>query len=159
MENIKGDIAKLLKLFGGQKQQEKAQEKDQAKKPPSGNKVLNFMPVAYNDDQEYKSLEETILTDSCGWIFAELEWEEWLKLPEAKRPILALTSGPGTGKSHMAAAVHDKLAQRAKEDDIGHTCVGHFYFHEQEDSYNYFLYGVITIIIQIAETNNIACKK
>ncbi|KAH6991857.1 hypothetical protein EDB82DRAFT_459229 [Fusarium venenatum] len=158
-ENIRGDIAKLLKLFGGQKQQEKSQEKPQTNKPPSGNKVRNFMLIVYNDDQEYKSLKETLLPDSCSWIFAQPEWEDWLKLPEAKRPILALTSGPGTGKSHMAAAVYDKLAQRAKQDETGHTCVGHFYFREQEDTYRFFLCGIITVIIQIAESNNIVCEK
>ncbi|OBS23261.1 hypothetical protein FPOA_03813 [Fusarium poae] len=162
-ENIRGDIAKLLKLFGGQKQKEKSQEKSQEKpqtnKPPSGNKVRHFMLVVYNDDHEYRSLEETLLPDSCGWIFSEPEWEDWLKLPDTKRPIFALTSGPGTGKSHMAAAVYDKLAQRAKQDETGHTCVGHFYFREQELHYSFFLGGIITIIIQIAESNNIVCEK
>lgn len=157
-ENIRGDIAKILKLFGGQKK-EKTMEKPQANKPTSSNSIRNAMPIVFNDDHEYHALKETLLPDSCNWIFSEPEWEEWLKLPEGSRPILAVASEPGTGKSHMAAALHDKLAQRASEDETGHTCVAHFYFREQEDAFAFFLCGVITVINRIAETNYAACEK
>ncbi|KLO89182.1 uncharacterized protein LW93_12603 [Fusarium fujikuroi] len=157
-ENIRGDIAKILKLFGGQKK-EKTMEKPQANKPTSSNSIRNAMPIVFNDDHEYHALKETLLPDSCSWLFSEPEWEEWLKLPDGTRPILAVTSEPGTGKSHMAAALHDKLAQRASEDETGHTCVAHFYFREQEDAFAFLLCGVITVINRIAETNYAACEK
>ncbi|VZI19869.1 unnamed protein product, partial [Fusarium fujikuroi] len=157
-ENIRGDIAKILKLFGGQKK-EKAMEKPQANKPTSSNSIRNAMPIVFNDDHEYHALKETLLPDSCSWLFSEPEWEEWLKLPDGTRPILAVASEPGTGKSHMAAALHDKLAQRASEDETGHTCVAHFYFREQEDAFAFLLCGVITVINRIAETNYAACEK
>ncbi|KAF4345314.1 hypothetical protein FBEOM_718 [Fusarium beomiforme] len=159
-ENIRGDIAKILKLFGGQSQKkEKTTEKPQAKKTASANSVRNALPVVLNDSHEYQTLKETILPDSCGWVFSEPEWEEWLKLPDGARPILALAAEPGTGKSHLAAALHDKLAQRASEDETGHTCVAHFYFREQEDQFSYFLCGIVTVINRIAETNYTACEK
>ncbi|KAL7768437.1 hypothetical protein ACKLNR_002738 [Fusarium oxysporum f. sp. zingiberi] len=157
-ENIKGDIAKILKLFGGQKK-ERSTEKPQAKKPASANSIRNAMPVVFNDGHEYQTLKETLLPDSCGWVFSEPEWEEWLKIPDGERPILALTAEPGSGKSHLAAAVHDKLTQRANEDETGNTCVTHFYFREQEDAFAFFLCGIITVINQIAETNHAACEK
>ncbi|KAF4467773.1 hypothetical protein FALBO_5347, partial [Fusarium albosuccineum] len=157
-ENIKGDIAKILKLFGGQKK-ETAMEKPQANKPPSSNSIRNSMPIVFNDDHEYQALKETLLPDSCGWVFSEPEWEEWLKLPEGTRPILALTAEPGTGKSHLAAVLHDKLAQRAAEDETGNTCVAHFYFREQEDAFALLICGVITVVNRIAETNHAACEK
>ncbi|KAF5975526.1 hypothetical protein FBULB1_7306 [Fusarium bulbicola] len=121
--------------------------------------ILGCTAVMFNDDHEYHALKETLLPDSCNWIFSEPEWEEWLKLPEGSRPILAVASEPGTGKSHMAAALHDKLAQRASEDETGHTCVAHFYFREQQDAFAFFLCGVITVINRIAETNYAACEK
>ncbi|KAF9768835.1 hypothetical protein IL306_013811 [Fusarium sp. DS 682] len=157
-ENIRGDIAKILKLFGGQKKAETT-EKPQANKPTSANSIRNAMPIVFNDNHEYQALKETLLPDSCGWVFSEPEWEEWLKLPDGTRSILALAAEPGTGKSHLAAALHDKLAQRASEDETGHTCVAHFYFREQEDAFAFWLCGVITIINRIAETNHLACER
>ncbi|KAF5679594.1 hypothetical protein FHETE_759 [Fusarium heterosporum] len=157
-ESIRSDMAKLLTLFDGQKKG-RSIEKPQANKPPSANGVRNSMYVVPNDDHEYQSLKETLLPDSCGWLFLEPEWEGWLKMPEGRRPVLAITSDPGTGKSHLAAAIHDKLAQTAKGDDTGHTCVAHFYFREQEDSFAFFICGIVTIINQIAETNYAACER
>ncbi|EEU37966.1 uncharacterized protein NECHADRAFT_84310 [Fusarium vanettenii 77-13-4] len=156
--SIKDDVAKLLKLFGGQKK-EKQPEKPQANKPPSANGIRNAMPVVGQDDHEYQVLKETLLTDSCSWVFSEPEWEEWLNMKDGTRPILAITGQPGTGKSHLAASVHDMLEQRAREDDTGHTCVAHFYFREQEESFAWFICGMITLVNQIAETNNAACEK
>jgi hypothetical protein len=157
-ESIKDDVAKLLKLFGGQKN-EKQLEKPQANKPPSANGIRHAMPVIGKDDHEYQVLKETLLPDSCSWVFSEPEWEEWLNMKDGTRPILAITAQPGTGKSHLAASVHDMLKQRAREDDTGHTCVAHFYFREQENSFAWFLCGIITLVNQIAETNNAACEK
>ncbi|KAL2676439.1 hypothetical protein Neosp_010197 [[Neocosmospora] mangrovei] len=156
--SIKDDVAKLLKLFGGQKK-EKQPEKPQANKPPSANGIRNAMPVVSQDDHEYQVLKETLLTDSCSWVFSEPEWEDWLNMKDGTRPILAITGQPGTGKSHLAASVHDMLEQRAREDDTGHTCVAHFYFREQEESFALFLCGLITLVNQIAATNNAACEK
>ncbi|KAJ9412530.1 hypothetical protein FOXG_14883 [Fusarium oxysporum f. sp. lycopersici 4287] len=134
-------------------------EKPQANKPPSSSSIRNFMPIVPNDDHEYQALKETLLPDSCSWVFSEPEWEEWLKFPEGTRPILALIAEPGAGKSHMAASLHDKLAQRAAEDETGNTCVAHFYFREQDDSWGIFLGGIITVINRIAETNHAACER
>ncbi|SPJ78834.1 uncharacterized protein FTOL_07225 [Fusarium torulosum] len=157
-ESIRGDIAKLLTLFDAQKK-ERSTEKPQANKPPSANSVRNSMPEIFDDKHEYQTLKETLLPDSCGWVFSEPEWEEWLKMPDGTRPILAITADPGTGKSHIAAAIHDKLSSKAKEDDSQHACVSHFYFREQVEAFAYFLCGVITIINQVAETNFTACEK
>ncbi|KAI6764010.1 hypothetical protein HG530_007799 [Fusarium avenaceum] len=157
-ESIRGDIAKLLTLFNAQKK-DRATEKPQANKPPSANSVRNSMPEVFDDKHEYQTLKETILPDSCGWVFAEPEWEKWLKMLDGTRPILAITADPGTGKSHIAAAIHDKLLHKAKEDDAEHICVGHFYFREQVEAFAIFLCGVITIINQISETNFAACEK
>jgi hypothetical protein len=157
-ESIRGDIAKLLTLFDAQKK-ERSTEKPQANKPPSANSVRNAMPEIFGDKHEYQTLKETLLPDSCGWVFSEPEWEEWLKMPDGTRPILAITADPGTGKSHIAAAIHDKLSRKAKEDDAEHACVSHFYFREQVEAFAYFDCGVITIVNQVAESNFAACEK
>ncbi|KAJ0132542.1 Uncharacterized protein HZ326_24373, partial [Fusarium oxysporum f. sp. albedinis] len=120
-ENIKDDVAKLLKLFGGH-QKEKKLEKPQANKPPSANALRNVLPTVGNDDHEYNILKETLLPDSCGWVFQEPEWEQWLSIEDGSSPLLAITAQPGAGKSHLAASVYDKLAHMAKDDDSGHTC-------------------------------------
>ncbi|KAM0199639.1 hypothetical protein ACHAQI_012013 [Fusarium lateritium] len=157
-ESIRGDIAKLLTLFDTQKK-ERSTEKPQANRPPSANSVRNSMPEVFDDKHEYQTLKETLLPDSCGWVFSEPEWEEWLKMPDGNRPILAITADPGTGKSHIAAAIYDKLSQKAKAEDTEHVCVSHFYFREQVEAFAYFSSGVITIINQVAETNFAACER
>ncbi|KAF4992395.1 hypothetical protein FGRMN_7207 [Fusarium graminum] len=157
-ESIRGDLAKLLTLFDGQKEAMSI-DKPQVNKSPHANSVRNSMYVVPNDDCVYQSLKETLLPDSCGWLFLEPEWEDWLRIPEGSRPVLAVTSDPGTGKSHLAAAIHDKLAQLVKEDETGYACVGHFYFREQEDSFAFLVCGITTIINQVAENNNAACER
>ncbi|KAM0551741.1 hypothetical protein ACHAPJ_008308 [Fusarium lateritium] len=157
-ENIKDDVAKLLKLFGGD-QGEKKIEKPQANKPPSASALRNGLPTVANDDHEYNVLKETLLPDSCGWVFQEPEWEQWLSVKDGSRPLLAITGPPGAGKSHLAASVHDKLAHMAKDDESGHTCIGHFYFREREFTYQWFVAGIVTVINQLAETNSAACDK
>lgn len=157
-ENIKDDMAKLLKLFGEQGS-EKHLERPQGNKPPSANSIRNSLPVVGRDDHEYRVLKETLLPESCTWVFSEREWGKWLNMEDGTRPMLAITGHPGSGKSHLAASIHDKLEQMAREDETGNTAVAHFYFREQEETFSYFLCGIVTVVNQIAETNYVACEK
>ncbi|KAE9575143.1 hypothetical protein CGMCC3_g8860 [Colletotrichum fructicola] len=174
-ENIKNDVAKLLKLFGGQTEESQANSdmlgsassvKGVQDAKESGDKTLSARAIRYfipelgrNIEEESEALRETLLPDFCNWVFSEPSWNDWLAMKEGERPVLAITGQPGIGKSHLAVALYDKLEERAREDETGHTCVVHFYFREEDDVFCSFLSCMVSIVIQIAETSNAACEK
>ncbi|KAI8247854.1 hypothetical protein K4K53_001386 [Colletotrichum sp. SAR 10_77] len=174
-ENIKNDVAKLLKLFGGQTEESQANSdlldsassvKSVQDAQESGDKTLSARAIRYfipglgrNIEEESEALRETLLPDFCNWVFSEPSWNDWLAMKDGERPVLAITGQPGIGKSHLALALYDKLEERAREDETGHTCVVHFYFREEDDVFCSFLSCMVSIVIQIAETSNAACEK
>ncbi|PNP46550.1 hypothetical protein TGAMA5MH_02008 [Trichoderma gamsii] len=165
-ENIRTDVAKLLKAFTEQnaKHDHKGKPSSQeASKPASASRVRNVMPDVEGEGHEYKILKETLIPDTCTWVFSQPEWEAWIK-PDEKdatvpKPILALAGPPGTGKSHLAATVYDKLYSIAKEDSTQRTCVAHFYFREQVRDLCWFLKGIVTVIIQVVEQSAPLCER
>ncbi|KAL7920644.1 hypothetical protein ACQKWADRAFT_298070 [Trichoderma austrokoningii] len=165
-ENIRSDVAKLLKAFTEQnaKHDHKGKPSSQeASKPASASRVRNVMPDVEGEGHEYKILKETLVPDTCTWVFSQPEWEAWIK-PDEKdapvlKPILALSGPPGTGKSHLAATVYDKLYTLAKEDSSQRTCVAHFYFREQQKDLAWFLKGVVTVINQVVEQSAPLCER
>ncbi|EQB45411.1 NACHT and TPR domain-containing protein [Colletotrichum gloeosporioides Cg-14] len=174
-ENIKNDVAKLLKLFGGQTEESQANSdllgsassaKGVMDAEESGGETLSARAVRYfipvlgrNIEEESEALRETLLPDFCNWVFSEPSWIDWLAMKDGERPVLAITGQPGIGKSHLAVALYDKLEERAREDETGHTCVVHFYFREEDEVFCSFLTCMASFVIQIAETNNAACEK
>ncbi|KAF5003633.1 hypothetical protein FDECE_9839 [Fusarium decemcellulare] len=157
-ETIRNDMAKLLKAFNEQKsEQKKGKERarnDQAK-PPSAKRIRNMLPEVEGEDHEYHILQETIVKDTCTWVFGEPQWDEWLAKKEA---LLAITGHPGSGKSHIGATVYEKLLQRARDDSSKHTCAAHFYFREESQSLSIFLNAVSTIINQVVEQSATVCE-
>ncbi|GFP58593.1 hypothetical protein TASIC1_0010040400 [Trichoderma asperellum] len=165
-ENIRSDVAKLLKAFTEQnaKHDHKGKPSSQeASKPASASRVRNAMPDVEGEGHEYKILKETLVPDTCTWVFSQPEWETWIKQDEKdailSKPILALAGQPGTGKSHLAATVYDKLYSFAKEDCSQRTCVAHFYFREQHRDLCWFLKGIITVINQVVEQSAPLCER
>ncbi|KAL7943602.1 hypothetical protein V8C42DRAFT_327965 [Trichoderma barbatum] len=163
--SIRSDVAKLLKAFTEQnaKHEHKGKPSTQdAGKPASANRVRHRMPDVEGDGHEYKVLKETLIPDTCTWVFSQPEWEDWMKQNEEAtmlKPVLALVGQPGTGKSHLAAAVHDKLYSFAREDSSQRTCVAHFYFREQLKDLNIFRSGLITTINQVVEQSVPLCER
>jgi Cdc6-like AAA superfamily ATPase len=165
-ENIRTDVAKLLKAFTEQnaKHDHKGKPSTQdAGKPATASRVRNAMPDVEGEGHEYKILKETLIPDTCTWVFSQPEWEAWMKRDEgdttALKPILALAGQPGTGKSHLAATVYDKLYSLAQEDSSQRTCVAHFYFREQHKDLGLFLKGLVTVINQVVEQSAPLCER
>jgi hypothetical protein len=158
-ENIRNDMAKLLKAFNEQKK-EKGGERgrtavvDQSK-PPSAKRIRNILPEVEGEDHEYHILKDTIVKDTCNWVFNEAQWEEWMA--QESRSLLAITGEPGTGKSHIGATVYEKFLEEARK-DTEHTCAAHFYFREQSQSLSGFIYALITVINQVVEQNALICE-
>ncbi|KAM0418624.1 hypothetical protein ACHAPT_012427 [Fusarium lateritium] len=160
-ENIRNDMAKLLKAFNEQKKEKSGEQRgrnvvvDQSK-PPSAKRIRNVLPEVEGEDHEYYILKDTVVKDTCNWVFNEAQWEEWMA-KEGSRSLLAITGEPGTGKSHIGATVYEKLLEAAQK-DAKHTCAAHFYFREQSQSLSGFIYALITTINQVVEQNAPICE-
>ncbi|KAH6891532.1 hypothetical protein B0T10DRAFT_605777 [Thelonectria olida] len=160
-ENIRSDMAKLLKAFDEQK---KDQSKDQRtklsaneqSKPPSAKRIRNSLPDFEGEDHEYHILKETMIQETCTWVFSEPEWNEWWA--HGKNRVLAITGEPGFGKSHIGATIYDRLLEEAHQDTANRTCAAHFYFREQNEYLSSFLYGMATIINQVVEQSSPICE-
>ncbi|KAL7802262.1 hypothetical protein V8C44DRAFT_345495 [Trichoderma aethiopicum] len=163
--SIRSDVAKLLKAFTEQnaKHDHKGKPSNQdAGKPASANQVRNRMPDIEGEGHEYQVLKETLIPDTCTWVFSQSEWEAWIKQDEdttSLKPLLALSGLPGTGKSHLAASVYDRLYSIAKEDTTQRTCVTQFYYREQQKDLSWFKSGLINTITQVVDQSVPLCER
>ena len=163
--SIRSDVAKLLKAFTEQnaKHDHKGKPSNQdAGKPASANQVRNRMPDIEGEGHEYKVLKETLIPDTCTWVFSEPEWEAWIKQDgdtTVLKPILALSGLPGTGKSHLAASVYDRLYSIAREDAAQRTCATQFYYREQRRDLGWFKSGLISTITQVVDQSVPLCER
>ncbi|KAF7553457.1 hypothetical protein G7Z17_g3613 [Cylindrodendrum hubeiense] len=162
-ETIRTDMAKLLKAFEEEKknrnkeQRSKVSAADQLK-PASAKRIRNVLLTVKNEDHEYHILKETIVADTCNWVFSEPEWDEWFGQEAGTQRLLAITGDPGSGKSHVGATVYERLLKEAEQDASKQTCAAHFYFREQSDSLSSFIAAVVTIINQVVEQNAPICE-
>lgn len=164
-EHIRNDMSKLLAVISEQK---KGSGRDQKKptateqgKPPSAKRIRNILPEVEGEIHEYHILKETLVEDTCTWVFSERQWTDWIKHGDEQEPhpILAITGEPGMGKSHIAATVFDKLWDQVTQDESKHTCAAHFYFREQHQSLSLFINAIITIVNQVVEQSAPLCEK
>ncbi|KAJ4139750.1 hypothetical protein NW768_001094 [Fusarium equiseti] len=159
-ETIRNDMAKLLKAFTDQNKENSAKKKSSnfnSNKSASANRIRNLFVEIEGEDHEYYVLKDTIIPDTCNWVFDEPQWEQWHK-SEDPGPVLAISGDPGVGKSHISASVYDKLLKEAEGDAEKHTCAAHFYFREQASDLHTFVNAVNIIIIQVVEQNEEVCE-
>jgi len=102
-------------------------------------------------------LKDTIVPDTCNWVFEEPEWEQW-HATEGPSPVLAISGDPGVGKSHIGASVYDKLLNEVQTNADKTLCAAHFYFREQASDLHTFGNAVNIIIIQVVEQNEQICE-
>ena len=165
-EHIRSDMSKLLAVLSAQKKESGKEQKRSAAadqgKPPSAKRIRNTLPEVEDEIHEYHILKETLVEDTCTWVFSEQQWTDWIKYghegPET-HPILAITGEPGMGKSHIAATVFDKLWELATQDESKHTCAAHFYFREQHKSLSTFISAIVTVVNQVVEQSGPLCEK
>ncbi|KAL0934771.1 NACHT and TPR domain-containing protein [Colletotrichum truncatum] len=163
-EHIRNDMAKLLRAFEDQQRKDRGSEQRiktsaaEHKTPPSANGIRNTLPEVIGENHEYQILKETAVADTCSWIFREPEWEKWLNQDAAQHAVLAITGSPGSGKSHIALSIFEKLKQEAEKDASKHTCAAQFYFREQNENLSSFVNGIATVINQVAEQSPPLCE-
>ncbi|KAJ0268648.1 hypothetical protein COL940_013199 [Colletotrichum noveboracense] len=121
--------------------------------------IRNTLMEVEGEDHEYHVLQETIMLDTCAWVFREPEWERWLNQQDPPDTVLVITGSLGTGKSHLAFSVYLALkSEEATKDSSRRTCVSQFYFREQNESLSSFTNGVISVIDQVAEQSPELCE-
>ncbi|KAK1676525.1 hypothetical protein BDP55DRAFT_550677 [Colletotrichum godetiae] len=164
-EMIQSDMAKLLKAFNDQKREEKKDRGNDQRgkaaeqnKPPSAKRIRNILVEVEGEDHEYHVLKETLVKDTCTWVFLQPAWDEWLKQGQTDHLTLAITGDPGTGKSHIGLTVYERLVNEAMNDTSKLTCAAHFYFREQSSSLSNFCNAITTVIIQAVEQNASLCE-
>lgn len=153
-QGIRRDIAKLLKTFGQKDAATESRAIGQSR-GASAYRIRSLLPNIEGEISEYHALRGTIVDGTCTWVFAEPAWKEWVRLDKdyASPRLLAITGGPGTGKSHIASAVYDHLERNVNGDTDHHIYTAHFYFREQRPALASFFGVMVTAINQLAEQN------
>ncbi|EXF77365.1 hypothetical protein CFIO01_10138 [Colletotrichum fioriniae PJ7] len=149
-------LAMVLRKLSEKPEDEKQLEISQAKNHASSRGLLNGLMAVGNNNYKYQSLKLTHIMGSCSWLALEAEWEQWHEIDNGKRPLLVVTGYPGVGKSHLAAAIYEKLQEKAKQDITGNTCVVQLYFNKDHHNLSCVFCGLIMLINQIAEANDAA---
>ncbi|RBR06164.1 uncharacterized protein FIESC28_11179 [Fusarium coffeatum] len=157
-ETIRNDMAKLLKAFTDQKKETTKKPKTfNNNKSVSANRIRNLFVEIEGEDHEYYVLKDTIIPDTCNWLFDEPQWEEWQPSKDPS-PVLAISGDPGVGKSHIGATIYDKLHKEVETDSDKTLCAAHFYFREQASDLHTFGNAINIIVIQVVEQNEQLCE-
>lgn len=159
---IYNDVKKLLEFEMDRRRNESLPKQSGPKssgnsKPPTSNSVRIALGYSTDPDKEYKSLQHSLIPNTGTWIFEEPEWKAWAEQGEADdvSPILAVSGPRGTGKSHLAASIYDRLRSNAGEN----TCVVHFYFREDTKDLDLFYNAINWAAVQIAEQSATLCDR
>ncbi|KAL2847867.1 hypothetical protein BJY01DRAFT_163919 [Aspergillus pseudoustus] len=163
VRNELSDIRKLLLVFNERKAVDLSNEggmNNSRSNPSSRSRIRSVFADAGDPSCEYNEVKESLVPETCTWIFEEPEWTRWLgqvdEPVEESTRILLVSGSPGIGKSHLAAASFDKLVQRAgqcQDDARSATCVAHFYFRAINGGTSKFYQAINWIAVQIAEQN------
>lgn len=159
---IYNDVKKLLEFEMDRRRNESVPKQSGTKtsassKPPTSSSVRNLLGYSTDPDKEYQSLHNSLIPETATWIFEEPEWKSWAEQGEEDdvSPILAVSGPRGTGKSHLAASIYDRLKRNADET----TCVTHFYFREDTKDLDEFYNAINWAAVQIAEHNATLCAR
>lgn len=161
-DTMYNDVKKLLEFEMDRRRNESLPKQSGTKssgnaKPPTSNSVRNALGYSTDPEKEYQSLRHSLIPETGTWIFEEPEWKAWAGQGEGDdvSPILAVLGARGTGKSHLAASIYDRLKKSADET----TCVVHFYFREDTKDLDEFYNAIDWAVVQIAEHNATLCDR
>ncbi|KAF5602224.1 hypothetical protein FPCIR_2009 [Fusarium pseudocircinatum] len=161
-DKISEDISKLLKAVDEQRgkgeRERTAALKVQENEPLSVTRIRNILPPVHDEGLEYRILKETIVDDTCCWVFSEPQWRQWYEQAKDGHSILAISGASGLGKSHISATVHDKLTEEVAKDTSKTSCVAQFYFREHNPHLSNFLSAIASTIIQVAKQSSTLCE-
>lgn len=156
------DVKKLLEFEMDRRRNESLPKQSGTKssgnaKPPTSNSVRIALGYSTGPEKEYQSLRHSLIPDTGTWIFEQPEWKAWAERGEADdiSPILAVSGPRGSGKSHLAASIYDRLKKNADEA----TCVAHFYFREDTKDLDEFCNAINWAVVQVAEYNATLCDR
>ncbi|KAF4995949.1 hypothetical protein FGRMN_4804 [Fusarium graminum] len=160
-ERMSEDIAKLIKTINQQGNKNETNGlSDLAHRdiPLTAMRIRNMLPAVRDEGLEYRILKETLLDDTCTWVFSEPQWREWSRRKDNGPMILAITGPAGLGKSHISAAIYQSLQKEAQADSTKQTCVCQFHFREHKPDLSSLLPAVANLINQIAGQSSSLCE-
>lgn len=156
------DVKKLLEFEMDRRRNESLAKQSGTKssgnaKPPTSNSVRIALGYSTDPEKEYQALRHSLIPETGTWIFDQPEWNAWAEQGEGDdvSPIVAVSGPRGTGKSHLAASIYDRLKKNADEN----TCVVHFYFREDTKDLEEFCNAINWAVVQIAEHNATLCDR
>ena len=95
----------------------------------------------------YEAKLENLTPETATWIFQRAYFKEWF---EGKTPVLFVSGGPGTGKSHLSTKVIDHLREKSLETSGRQNRVAYYYFNESDKSTRSVVIALCAIVYQIA---------
>ncbi|KAF5686654.1 hypothetical protein FCIRC_2797 [Fusarium circinatum] len=161
-DKISEDISKLLRAVDEQKgkgeRERTAALKAKDGEPFSVTCIRNILPLVPDEGLEYRILKETVVDDTCSWVFSEPQWREWCEQAKDGHSILAISGTSGLGKSHISATIYDKLTEEVAKDTSKTSCIAQFYFREHNPHLSNFLSAIASTIIQVAKQSSTLCE-
>lgn len=100
----------------------------------------------------YETKVEDLTPGTATWILRNETFTEWI---EGKIPVLFVSGGPGTGKSHLSTKVIDYLQKTPLEVSRRQNRVGYYYFKDSDKSTRSVLIALCSIVYQIAVEDEI----
>jgi hypothetical protein len=100
----------------------------------------------------YETKVEDLTPGTAAWILRNGTFIEWI---EGKIPVLFVSGGPGTGKSHLSTKVIDHLRKTPLEVSRRQNRVGYYYFKDSDKSTRSVLIALCSIVYQIAVEDEI----
>ncbi|RGP75727.1 nacht and tpr domain-containing [Fusarium sporotrichioides] len=160
-ERMSEDLAKLIKAVD---EQRRKGENDQGvtsqldeNEPVTATRIRNMLPAVQDEGLEYRILKETLVPDTCSWVFSETQWRQWWKQTAQRPSTLAIVGPAGLGKSHITATIYDKLKKEVQKDSSKTSCVAQFYFREHNPHLSNFLLAISSVINQVARQSSSVC--
>jgi hypothetical protein len=97
-------------------------------------------------------LLKAITRGTATWILETTAFNDWII---GEKPLLIISGGPGTGKSHLATKIIDYLRQKGKDEGRRGASVGYYYFSDGDKNTRTVLNALCAIVYQIATDDEI----
>jgi hypothetical protein len=100
----------------------------------------------------YETKVKSLTPGTATWILRNRSFTEWT---DGKIPVLFISGGPGTGKSHLSTKVIDYLRKTPIAASRRQNRVGYYYFKDDDKSTQSVLTALCAIVYQVATEDEI----
>lgn len=104
------------------------------------------LPPELEINKEYREKAKKLVPGTAKWIFSQPEFENWNR---GRKAVLTIRGSPGCGKSFLSTMV----VKHALQTMDNHVAIGHYYFHDNDESKRSVKNALCTMVYQIADQN------